>query len=110
MASTEVAKTEIQEIENPSEPNIVEQSQGSNDINSEKSSETGEPESNSAKKDNKKKRPFTTFHGSLKRHAPVFFTKKRESDSNVGFKKSAEDMWSDVKSVFGRLSLKKGKF
>lgn len=58
----------------------------------------------------KKKRPISVaVTGSLKRHTPVFFHKKRNSESNENIKQSASEMWNDVKTVFSRLSLKKKK-
>ncbi|XP_063695997.1 uncharacterized protein LOC134827328 [Culicoides brevitarsis] len=56
-------------------------------------------------KDSSKKRPVSeVFRKSLKRNAPVFFREKPKSEGTFkeNFRKSATDMWKDVRTVFGR--------
>lgn len=88
----------------------------SEEISEKTSTEEALPETNETKKDKKgkKNRPISeVVNGSLKRHTPVFFSKKRTSEGTFqeNLRKSANDMWSDVKTVVSRLSVnKKGKF
>lgn len=113
MTSNAEKKLETQEIEKFPENTNNEAPQDSSEILDSSKCEQTADSTESTKKE-KKKRPISAvLHGSLKRHTPKFFPQKRQSESTVSLneniRKSASDMWSDVKSVFRRLSLKKGK-